>query len=105
MSNKIKFGFTLAAMIVLTGAMSFAQSGAATYKSKCQSCHGAEGIPSPGIAKAFGVKPATDPAVKKMTEAEMIAAVRKGTGKMKAVAGLTDAQVKESVEYFRTFAK
>ena len=65
MRKSIQAGFALAAMILVSGSMSFAQSaGEATYKAKCQSCHGAEGVPNPGIAKAMGVKPATDPAVK-----------------------------------------
>jgi mono/diheme cytochrome c family protein len=52
------------------------------------------------------VKPASDPDVKKMSEAEMITAVENGQGKMQAFKGkLTDAQIKASVEYFRTFAK
>jgi len=106
MSKTIRFSFALAAMILLTGAMGFAQSGGeATYKAKCQSCHGAEGIPNPGIAKAMGVKPATDPAVKNMSEAEMISATKNGIAKMRPITGLTDGQIKDAVDYFRTFAK
>jgi cytochrome c6 len=106
MNKKIRFGFVLAATVLLAGTMSFAQSaGEATYKAKCQSCHGAEGIPNPGIAKAMGVKPATDPAVKKMSESEMINATKNGIAKMRPVTGLTDAQIKDAVDYFRAFAK
>jgi cytochrome c6 len=106
MRKTIRNQVTLAAVILLTGAMSFAQSGEATYKTKCQSCHGAAGVPNPGMAKAMGVKPATDPAVKSATEEKMIAITTNGAGKMPAYKGkLTDAQIKESVEYFRTFAK
>jgi len=35
----------------------------------------------------------------------MIAVVKNGKGKMKPIAGLTDAQVKEAVDTFRSFAK
>ncbi len=107
MSKTIRSGVALAAVILLAGAVSFAQSsGEAIYKSKCQSCHGAEGTPNPGIAKAMGVKPASDPSVKSMTEAQMIAATANGKGKMTAFKGkITDAQIKDSVDYFRTFAK
>ncbi len=74
MSKSIRFHGALAAVILLAGAVGFAQSsGEATYKAKCQSCHGAQGTPNPGIAKAMGVKPASDPSVKSMTEAQMIA--------------------------------
>jgi len=66
MSRTIRSLVALAAGgFFLAGAVGFAQSsGEATYKAKCQSCHGAEGVPNPGIAKAMGVKPASDPSVK-----------------------------------------
>ncbi len=91
----------------MAGAVGFAQSsGEATYKAKCQSCHGAQGVPNPGIAKMMGVKPASDPSVKSMTEAQMITVTTDGKGKMPAYKGkLTDAQIKDAVAYFRTFAK
>jgi cytochrome c6 len=96
----------LAAIILLSGAMGFAQSGEAVYKAKCQSCHGAQGVPNPGIAKAMGVKPASDPSVKAESEAQMIAITTYGKGKMPAFKGkLSDAEIKASVDYFRTFAK
>lgn len=95
----------LAATFALAGAMSFAQSGEAVYKTHCQSCHGATGVPNPGIAKILGVKPASDPSIKNLSEAQMIAVVKNGKGKMKPVAGLNDAEIKSAVEYFRTLAK
>ncbi len=101
-----RFHVTLAAVVLLSGAVGFAQSGEATYKAKCQSCHGAAGVPNPGIAKMMGVKPATDPAVKSSTEAKMISVTTNGDGKMPAFKGkLSDAEIKASVDYFRTFAK
>jgi cytochrome c6 len=81
-------------------------SGADVYKAKCQSCHGATGMADTGAGKAMKVKPATDPDIKKMTEDEMIAATTNGQGKMPAYKGkLTDAQIKSSVEFYRSFAK
>ncbi len=106
MRKTIRFQVTLAAVVLLASAVGFAQSGEATYKTKCQSCHGTAGVPNPGIAKAMGVKPATDPSVKSKTEAQMIATTANGAGKMPAFKGkITDAQIKDSVDYFRTFAK
>lgn len=107
MSKMIRSYGVLAALILMVGTLSFAQSsGEAVYKAKCQSCHGMQGTPNPGIAKAMGVKPASDPSVKAHSEAQMIAAVRDGMGKMKAFkATLSDAEIKASVDYFRTFAK
>lgn len=83
----------------------FAQ-GADTYKAKCQMCHGATGLADSGAGKAMHIKPITDPDVKKLTEAQMIEAVTNGQGKMQPFKGkLSEAQIKDSVIYFRTFIK
>jgi mono/diheme cytochrome c family protein len=99
MNKNLRIVLASAAVVVLAGAMSFAQSsGEATYKAKCASCHGAAGTP--------GIKPASDPAVKAKTEAQMIDTTKKGEGKMPAYAAkLSDAEIKGAVDYFRTFAK
>jgi mono/diheme cytochrome c family protein len=92
----------LAVVITVASAACFAQSGGeATYKAKCQSCHGTSGTPSPGMAKMMGIKPVSDPAIKALTPAGMAAVVKNGKGKMKPIAGLTDAQIKDVVTYYR----
>jgi cytochrome c6 len=100
MTKMIRSMAVLAATVCLASAMGFAQSGEAIYKANCQSCHGSTGTPNPGIAKAMGVKAASE---YKSSEAEMIDAVKNGKGKMKAFSGkLTDDQIKAVVAYFRT---
>ena len=85
---------------------SFAQAGADTYKAKCQMCHGAAGLADSPAGKSMKVKPVTDPSVKGMDEAKMVAAVKNGMGKMQPFAGkLTDAQMNDAVKYFRSFIK
>jgi len=107
MSNTIRSLIALAAVVLLAGAVGFAQSsGEAVYKAKCQSCHGAEGTPNPGIAKAMGVKPASDPSVTSLSEAQMITDTTNGKAKMPAFKGkLSDAEIKASVDYFRSLGK
>lgn len=96
----------LVGCLLLSSIPSFAESGEAIYKAKCQMCHGASGMADSPAGKSMKVKPATDPEVKKMTEAQMIAAVKNGMGKMKAYKDtLSEADIKASVEYFRTFVK
>lgn len=102
MTKMIRTVLVLTAAVSLAGAVAFAESGEAIYKTKCATCHGSAGTPSPGIAKMMGVKPVSDPAVKALTAAEVTAVVKSGKGKMKPVAGLTDAQVKEVVAYFKS---
>ena len=53
------------------------------------------------MVKMMGIKAANDPAMKKLTVAQMEDTVKKGKGKMHPITGLSDAQVKEVVEYFR----
>ena len=81
-------------------------TGAATYKSKCQMCHGATGMADTGAGKSMGVKPVSDPEVKKMTEAEMIAITKQGKGKMPAFMDkLTAAQTKAVIDYYLSLVK
>jgi mono/diheme cytochrome c family protein len=86
---------------LMSCAAATAQSGEALYKSKCQSCHGANGTPNPSLAKLLGVKPISDPDIQKLTPEQMASTVKNGKNKMKPVTGLTDAQIKEIVAYYR----
>jgi uncharacterized protein YceH (UPF0502 family) len=54
------------------------------------------------MAKNMGVKPNTDPEIKKLTVDQMVAAVKNGKGKMKPITTLSDAQIKDSVVFFRS---
>jgi cytochrome c6 len=102
MTKSLRSQIALAVVFTLASAAGFAQSaGEATYKAKCQMCHGATGTPSPGMAKAMGVKPVSDPDIQKLSADQMIAAVKDGKGKMKPIAGLTDAQIKDAVAFYR----
>jgi len=107
MTKRMRSQLVLALVVAVAGSVGFAQAGGeAVYKANCQSCHGSAGTPNPGIAKSMGVKAANDPEYKSVSEADMIAAVKNGKGKMKAFSPkLTDAQIKESVEYFRSLGK
>jgi mono/diheme cytochrome c family protein len=92
----------LAVIVPFACAMSFAQSGEAIYRAHCQTCHGPTGTPNPALAKMLGVKAGSDPSVKNLTVDDMIAAVKDGKNKMKPIKGLSDAQIKDVVMYFRT---
>jgi cytochrome c6 len=93
--------------VMLAGSVSFAQSSSeAVYKAKCQMCHGEKGMADSAAGKSMKVKPVSDPDVKKMSEAQMVEAVKNGMGKMQPYKDkLSDAQIKDVVEHFRTFLK
>ncbi|MGH9560414.1 MAG: c-type cytochrome [Terracidiphilus sp.] len=102
MKKMLRSQLVLAASVALAGVMCFAQDGAATYKAKCAMCHGPTGTPSAGMAKAMGIKPVSDPSIKALSVAQVEAVVKSGKGKMKPVAGLSDAQVSAVAAYFKT---
>ena len=106
MKLKLRFAAIccLAACIVTPA---FAQnSGADTYKAKCAMCHGADGLGATPAGKALKAVPFNDPAVVKAPDAELIADVKNGKGKMTPnVAKLTDEQIKSVVAFIRTFQK
>src|SRR3974390_48467 len=102
MTKMMRSLLVLTAAASLAGSMAFADSGEATYKAKCSTCHGPTRTPTPRLAKMMGIKPVSDPSVKAMTAPEMEAIVKNGKGKMKPIAGLSDAQVKDVVTYFRS---
>jgi cytochrome c6 len=102
MSKSFRSRVTLAALVVFAGAFSLAQDGAAIYKTKCAMCHGPTGTPSAGMAKAMGILPVSDPAIKALTVDQVDATVKNGKGKMKPVAGLSDSDVKSVATYFKS---
>jgi len=70
-----------AVAVIATMAMPlFAADGAATFKAKCAGCHGADGSKA---IPAMGVKPLNTPDVKAKSEAQLVAVITKGQGKMK----------------------
>jgi cytochrome c6 len=98
--------FALLLMMTAATAAAAQGPGAAVFQAKCQTCHGADGLASSGVGKIMKVKPVTDPSVKAMSEEQMIAVVRNGSGKMQAYKdSLSDAQIRDAVEYFRTLIK
>jgi mono/diheme cytochrome c family protein len=80
--------------------------GADTYKAKCQMCHGADGMGQTPAGKAMKAIPFNDPQIVHKSDADLIAATKNGKGKMPAYNGkLTDAQIKDVIDYIRTLAK
>ncbi len=103
MTKTIRSLMLLALALSVAGAVCFAQSGEATYKAKCAMCHGAAGVPSAGMAKAMGIKPASAPEIRHLSAVQMESTVKNGKGKMRPIKGLSDEQIKAAVEYYRKF--
>ena len=95
----------IASLLAMSTA-SFAQSGADTYKSKCQMCHAADGSASTPAGKSTKARPFDSPDVLKMSDDDLVNVTTNGHNKMPAYKGkLTDAQIKDVIAYIHTLQK
>jgi cytochrome c6 len=96
----------LAAGLILWGTPAAADDAAATYKSKCAMCHGADGKGDTPMGKKLGLRDFASPEVQKMSDDELIAVTTKGKNKMPAYENkLSAAQIKDVITYIRQLAK
>jgi len=82
---------TLVLALALAAAPTLAEEGAALYKAKCASCHGAEGKGDTPVGKALQVKPLAGTPLSAAEIAKVAAEGRAGT-KMLAIKGLSPGQ-------------
>ena len=79
---------------------------AATYKSKCASCHGADGSGNTAVGKAMKLKDLGSAEVQGLTDDQLLEIISKGKGKMPAYEKTLGADTcKELVAHIRTFKK
>jgi len=100
----------IAILIILTvSTAAFAGGPPATYTKSCQSCHGADGNPSPAGAK-MGAQPLGGPEIQKMTDEQLEKAILTSEGHKKfphnySTKGMTPEQAKELVKFIRMLKK
>jgi cytochrome c6 len=81
-----------------------AQDTAATFKSKCAGCHGADGTGS-AMGKKMGAHDFTSADVQKMSDAELADIITNGKGKMPKYGSLKPEEIKGLVAYIRSLKK
>jgi cytochrome c6 len=100
---------TIAALAVSLGLWAkpaAAADAAATYKSKCVMCHGADGKGETPAGKKMGAHDFASPEVQNMSDAELTQVLEKGKNKMPGYAGkMKDSEIKELVAYVRTLGR
>ena len=105
----MKVPFAILAVLCLTAIPLPARaqdSGADTYKAKCQMCHGADGLGNTPVGKMAKIVSLKDPTVVNATDADLFAVVKNGKNKMPANNGkLTEDQMTAVVAYIRTLQK
>ena len=83
-----------------------AQDAAATYKTKCAMCHGADGKGDTPAGKKMGAHDFASDEVQKQSDADLSQIVSKGKNKMPAYEGkLKPEEIKDVVSYVRKLAK
>lgn len=83
----------------------FASDGAALYKFKCASCHGADGSGQTPMGKSMKLRDLRAPEVQKQTDKELYAWTADGKGKMPAYkTKLSEADINALVAHMRALA-
>jgi cytochrome c6 len=99
------FGLALTVVSLAANSAKADNTAEATYKAKCQMCHGPDGKGETPTGKAMKAKDFALEDVQKMSDADLSAGISAGKGKMPAFKTLTPEQVKDLVAYVRAFAK
>jgi len=93
-------------LAIMLTPLAFAADGAAIYKAKCASCHGADGKGQTPMGMKMNLRDLGSPDVQKQTDKELYDWTAAGKGKMPAYkAKLTDEEIKALVAHMRGFAK
>ena len=83
-----------------------AQDAAATYKTKCAMCHGADGKGDTPAGKKMGAHDFASDEVQKQSDADLSQIISKGKNKMPAYESkLKPEEIKDLVSYVRKLAK
>jgi cytochrome c6 len=83
-----------------------ADAGEALYKSKCASCHGADGKGETPVGKMYKLRDLGSADVQKQSDDELTTIISKGKNKMPGYGrSLKEGEIKELVAYIRELAK
>ncbi|MHB8303984.1 MAG: c-type cytochrome [Acidobacteriaceae bacterium] len=95
-----------AILCLFTFAACAQDTGATLFQSRCKMCHGADGKAATPTGKAFHVPSFQDPAVVKMSDADLTGVIAHGKNKMPAFGTrLSSPQIDSLVAYIRTLQK
>jgi len=102
----MKFKATLLMLMIALAPAVFAADGAAVFKAKCATCHGADGKGQTTMGKKMNLRDLGSPDVQKQTDKELYDWTAVGKGKMPGYKGkLSDEEITALVKHMRTFAK
>ena len=94
------------ALILALPAMAAAPDGTAIYKTKCASCHGADGSGQTPVGKSMKIRDLRSPEVQKQTDIQLTDVIAGGKGKMPAYGKtLSTADIQALIAHIRTLKK
>ena len=103
--SRVTMAVILVVSLLFLSASAVAGDAAVLYKTKCLSCHAADGSGSP-IGKKLGARDFRSPEVVKQTDQQFNDAIAKGKNKMPKYDGkLTADQIKLLAAYVRELGK
>ena len=107
MKRKLFAAIPVIALVLLAVPAAFAAvDGAAIYKAKCASCHGADGSGQTAMGKAMKIRDLGSADVQKQTDQELYKWTADGKDKMPAYKDkLSDAEINALVAQIRAMAK
>ena len=93
-------------LVVALAPVAFATDGAAIYKAKCASCHGADGKGLTPVGKKMNLRDLGSPDVQKQTDKELYDWTAVGKGKMPGYKEkLSEGDINALVVFMRSFKK
>ena len=94
---------SLLALLAMVIAIPAFADGGATYKTKCSSCHGADGSGQTPVGKSMKIRDLRSAEVQKQTDVELTKIIAGGKGKMPAYGKqLSNADVEALIAHIRT---
>ena len=102
----MKLKSMLLILAVAVAPLAFAADGAATYKAKCATCHGADGKGQTAMGKKMNLRDLGSPEVQKQTDKQLYDWTADGKGKMPAYKDkLTVGEINALVKHMRGMKK
>jgi cytochrome c6 len=98
--------FVVVCAVFLPPASASAQDAASVYKSKCATCHGADGSGNTAVGKSMHLRDLGSADVQKQSDADLTSMIANGKGAMPAFKDkLSAEQIKQLVGFIRQLAK
>ena len=106
-TSTVIFLVTLTLTLLALAASQDVTAGKTVYTNRCKMCHGADGTGNPAMGRMLKVefRPLSSDYIQDKKDAELTEIITKGKGKMAAVRGLSDQQLKDIIAYVRSLGK